>query len=198
MAIESNAVVDLNDVSALFKKNVADIVVDGAYSAGEPPKVSGTAGTFQIPAADLGTRADVEVTNLNFGERGGIIKGTTVFNVMMNALKNFSRVRKFTFELYYNSNSGNRKEKTLTGKAVFTKTLPTVPSGYTRNLNGSLMTVPAVKDTISGTTPDPGDMVQLCTNMLNAWDKIAKTELKYQYMSCHSSCHSSHSNRGRR
>lgn len=198
MAIESNNIVDLNDVSALFKKNVADIVVEGAYSAGEPPKLSGSAGTFQIPAADLGTRADVEVTNLDFGERGEIIKGTAVFNVMMDALKNFSRVRNFTFELYYNSDSGNSKEKTLTGKAVFAKTLPTVPSGYTRNLNGSLMTVPEVEDTISETTPDPGDMVQLCTNMLEAWKNIADTELKYQYMSCHSSCHSSHSNRGRR
>lgn len=198
MAIETDEIVNLNDVSDLFKTNVAAIVLEKAYSVSEPPKLTGTAGTFQIPANDLGTRADVTIDRLDFGEQGEIIKGTTVFNVMMEALKNFSRVRNFTFELYYKSDSGNTKEKSLSGKAIFVKTLPAVPEKYTRNINGNLIVTPIVENTITGVSPDPGDMVQLCTNMLKAWEKIAKTELKYQYMSCHSSCHSSHSNRGRR
>ena len=195
MAITTDQFTRPADVTNLFKTNVVNIVVSSdLYHSGRLPSVSGTAGTFRVPAADMDPLSAVQVGTIDIGSAGEVISGQTVYNVLLGILRNFSRVRNFRFELYYNGNL----ERSMAGKGVFKKTLPAIGGDYRRNLNGSLMAEPSVSNSISGTSPDAGDITQLFTNMLNAWRTIANTQLVYQYMSCHSSCHSDHSNRGRR
>lgn len=195
MAITTDQFTRPADVTNLFKTNVVNIVVSSdLYHSGRLPSVSGTAGTFRVPAADMDPLSAVQVGTIDIGSANEVISGQTVYNVLLGILRNFSRVRNFKFELYYN----NRLERSVSGKGVFKKTLPAIGGDYKRNLNGSLMAEPSVSNSISGTSPDAGDITQLFTNMLNAWRTIANTQLVYQYMSCHSSCHSDHSNRGRR
>lgn len=195
MAITTDQLTRPADVTDLFKTNVVNIVVSSdLYHSGRLPSLSGTAGTFRVPSADMDPRSAVQVGTIDIGSAGEVISGQTVYNVLLGILRNFSRVRNFKFELYYN----NKLEKSMSGKGVFKKTLPAVASGFTRNLNGSLMAEPSVSNSISGTSPDAGDITQLFTNMLNAWRTIANTQLVYKYMSCHSNCHSDHSDRSRR
>ena len=127
------------------------------------------------------------------------INGTVVYNIMIAVMKNCSRVRNFTSNLYFNTNGNNALERTITGKAVFKSTLTTVPSGYTRNKNGSLLVNPNVTNNISGKTGNLDRLDALCYAMLEAWKVASKDQLVYNYYSCHSSCHSAcHGSRGRR
>jgi hypothetical protein len=195
MAITTDQLTRPADVTNLFKTNVVNIVVSSdLYHSGILPSLSGTAGTFIVPAADMDPLSAVQVGTIDIGSTDEDISGQTVYNVLLGILRNFSRVRNFRFELYYNGNL----ERSMAGKGVFKTTLPAIGGGYIRNLNGSLMAEPSVSNSISGTSPDAGDITRLFTNMLNAWRTIANTQLVYQYMSCHSSCHSDHANRGRR
>ena len=118
---------------------------------------------------------------------------------MIAVMKNCSRVRNFTSNLYFNTNGNNALERTITGKAVFKSTLTTVPSGYTRNKDGSLLVNPNVTNNISGKTGNLDRLDALCYAMLEAWRSASKDQLVYNYYSCHSSCHSAcHGSRGRR
>ena len=118
---------------------------------------------------------------------------------MIAVMKNCSRVRNFTSNLYFNTNGNNALERTITGKAVFKSTLTTVPSGYTRNKNGSLLVNPNVTNNISGKTGNLDRLNALCYAMFEGWKSASKDQLVYNYYSCHSSCHSAcHGSRGRR
>lgn len=194
MAITANQLVQEADIVDLFKTNVYNIVISSdLYHSGKRPSLSGTAGTFVIPAADMDPLSAVNGYNPNLGNKDEIISAGTIYNVLLDILRNYSRIRNFRFELFWN----DALEKSVSGKGVFKENLSSIASPWQRNLN-DLAAEPKVSNTIANTTPDAGDMTQLFTNMLNAWKSIANTTLVYKYMSCHSSCHSSHSDRGRR
>lgn len=197
MALVTGSIVNKEDIINKFKTNIIDIVTSNAYSNSNIPKITGQAGT--VPAvvkADLGGISEIKNISLD----SGIINGTTVYNIMIAVMKNCSRVRNFTSNLYFETNGNKALEKTLTGKAVFKPTLATVPSGYTRNKNGSLLVNPNVTNNVSGKTGSLDRLDALCNAMLEAWKSASKDQLVYNYYSCHSSCHSSCHNdhRGRR
>ena len=196
MALVTGSIVNKEDVINKFKANIIDIVTSNAYSNSNVPQITGQAGT--VPAvvqADLGGVNEIKNISLD----SGIINGTTVYNIMIAVMKNCSRVRNFTSNLYFETDGNKELEKTMTGKAIFKSTLATVPSGYTRNKNGSLLVNPNVTNNISGKTGDLDRLDTLCNAMLEAWKAASKDQLVYNYYSCHSSCHSScHDSRTRR
>ena len=196
MTLAKNNIVLRQDVINKFKSNVIDIVTSGAYSNSNIPQISGKGGTFNaVSQNDLG--GINEISNITLG--AGIINGTTVYDIMIAVMKNCSRVRNFTSNLYFNTNGTSSLEKTITGKAVFKTALPTVLSGYERNKNGGLTVNPSVSNNISGNIGNLDRLNTLCTNMLNAWKAAAADRMVYNYYSCHSSCHSScHDSRTRR
>ena len=196
MALAKNNIVTRTDVINKFKTNVIDIVLSNTYSNSNIPQITGTAGTFPaIVQNDLGGKN--EISNITLGS--GIINGTTVYNIMIAVMKNCSRVRNFTSNLYFNNNGTSSIEKTMTGKAIFKNSLPTVPSGYTRSKDGNLLVNPSVTNNISNTIGDLDKLNTLCNNMINNWKKVCADEIVYNYYSCHSSCHSScHDSRTRR
>lgn len=198
MTIADNNLVTANDVKDRFQANVINIVTTGTYHSTNVPKYSGTAGTFNaIPPGDLG--APGEITNITIPT--GVIDGKTVYNLMLAVVKNCTRVRNFTSNLYYQSGGSytNALQSTVNGKAVFKQSLPGIAGGYDRNINGSLLVNPSAADPISGQIANPSRLNQLCTNMLSAWQSIANTKLVYNCYTCHSNCHSDcHSDRSRR
>ena len=196
MALVTGSIVNKEDIINKFKANIIDIVTSNAYSNSNIPRINGQAGTFSaVVQADLGGVNEIQNISLD----SGIISGTTVYNIMIAVMKNCSRVRNFTSNLYFNTNGNNALERTITGKAVFKSTLTTVPSGYTRNKNGSLLVNPNVTNNVSGKTGSLDRLDALCNAMLAAWKSASKDQLVYNYYSCHSSCHSScHGSRTRR
>lgn len=196
MTLAKNNIVLRQDVINKFKSNVIDIVTSGAYSNSNIPQISGQGGTF--PAVSQSDLGDInEISNITLGS--GIINGTTIYNIMITVMKNCSRVRNFTSNLYFETDGNKALEKTMTGKAVFKTSLPGVPSGYTRNKDGSLTVNPSVANNISGNIGNLDRLNTLCNNMLNAWKAAAADQMVYNYYSCHSSCHSScHGSRSRR
>ena len=196
MALVTGSIVNKEDVINKFKANIIDIITSDAYSDSNIPQITGQAGT--VPAvvqADLGGVNEIKNISLD----SGIINGTTVYNIMIAVMKNCSRVRNFTSNLYFETNGNKALENTITGKAIFKSTLTTVPSGYTRNKDGSLLVNPNVTNNISGKTGNMDRLDALCYAMLEAWRSASKDQLVYNYYSCHSSCHSAcHGSRGRR
>ena len=196
MALVTGSIVDKEDIINKFKANIIDIVTSNAYSNSDIPQITGQAGTFSaVVQADLGGVNEIKNISLD----NGIISGTTVYNIMIAVMKNCSRVRNFTSNLYFETNGNKALENTITGKAIFKSTLTTVPSGYTRNKDGSLLVNPNVTNNISGKTGNLDRLDALCYAMLEAWKVASKDQLVYNYYSCHSSCHSAcHGSRGRR
>ena len=196
MALVTGSIVDKEDIINKFKANIIDIVTSNAYSNSDIPQITGQAGTFSaVVQADLGGVNEIKNISLD----SGIINGTTVYNIMIAVMKNCSRVRNFTSNLYFETNGNKALENTITGKAIFKSTLTTVPSGYTRNKDGSLLVNPNVTNNISGKTGNLDRLDALCYAMLEAWKTASKDQLVYNYYSCHSSCHSAcHGSRGRR
>lgn len=194
MALVTGSIVNKDDVINKFKTNIIDIVTSNAYSNSNIPQIAGQAGTFPaVVKADLG--GVNEIKNISLGS--GIINGTTVYNIMIAVMKNCSRVKNFTSNLYFETDGEKALEKTITGKAIFKSTLATVPSGYTRNKNGNILTDPKVTNNVSGKTGDLDRLDALCNAMLEAWKTASKDQLVYNYYSCHSSCHSSCHGAGR-
>lgn len=194
MALVTGNIVNKNDVINKFKANVIDIITSNAYSNSNIPQITGQAGT--VPAvvkADLG--GVNEIKNITLGD--GIINGTTIYNIMIAVMKNCSRVRNFTSNLYFETDGNKALEKTMTGKAIFKPTLATVPSGYTRNKNGNILTDPKVTNNVSNKIGDLDRLDTLCKAMLEAWKTASKDQLVYNYYSCHSSCHSNCHGAGR-
>ena len=115
MAITANQLVQEADIVNLFKTNVYNIVISSdLYHSGKRPSLSGTAGTFVIPAADMDPLSAVNGYNPNLGNKDEIISAGTIYNVLLNILRNYSRIRNFRFELFWNdalekSVSGNNK-----------------------------------------------------------------------------------------
>ena len=196
MALVTGSIVNKEDIINKFKANIIDIVTSNAYSNSNIPRINGQAGTFSaVVQADLGGVNEIQNISLD----SGIISGTTVYNIMIAVMKNCSRVRNFTSNLYFETNGNKALENTITGKAIFKSTLTTVPSGYTRNKDGSLLVNPNVTNNISGKTGNLDRLDALCYAMLEAWKSASKDQLVYNYYSCHSSCHSAcHGSRGRR
>ena len=196
MALVTGSIVNKEDIINKFKANIIDIVTSNAYSNSDIPQITGQAGTFSaVVQADLGGVNEIKNISLD----SGIINGTTVYNIMIAVMKNCSRVRNFTSNLYFETNGNRALEKTITGKAIFKSTLTTVPSGYTRNKNGSLLVNPNVTNNISGKTGNLDRLDALCYAMLEAWKTASKDQLVYNYYSCHRSCNSAcHGSRGRR
>lgn len=197
MALITGSIVNKEDVINKFKANIIDIITSDAYSDSNIPQITGQAGT--VPAvvqADLGGVNEIKNISLD----SGIINGTTVYNIMIAVMKNCSRVKNFTSNLYFETDGNKELEKTITGKAIFKSTLATVPSGYTRNKDGNILTDPKVTNNVSNETGDLDRLDTLCNAMLEAWKSASKDQLVYNYYSCHSSCHSSCHNdhRGRR
>lgn len=197
MALVTGSIVNKEDVINKFKANIIDIITSDAYSDSNIPQITGQAGT--VPAvvqADLGGVNEIKNISLD----SGIINGTTVYNIMIAVMKNCSRVRNFTSNLYFETDGEKALEKTMTGKAIFKSSLAAAPSGYTRNKDGNILVDPKVTNNVSGKTGDLDRLDTLCNAMLEAWKAASKDQLVYNYYSCHSSCHSSCHNdhRGRR
>lgn len=191
MAVAENSIVTRTDTQNYFKTNVVDIVLKDAYSSGDVPSISGSGGSYAaIPSGDVGVRGDITGITIS----SGTINGTTVYNLMIAVIKNCSRVRNFTTNYYWD----NSLQKTLSGKAVFKTTLPTIISGYKRDVNGSLLINPSVTNNVTGKIVTTSVLKTLCDNMLKAWQSARDKKITYGIYTCHSSCHSSHSSRSRR
>ena len=196
MTFQTGSIVTRDDVVSYFETNVKEVVTLNSYYYTRIPTFSGDAGTVNaIPQADLDTIDSISSLSLS----DGMIYGSTVYDAMIALVKNYTRVRNFTSYYQYQSDDGYSTQSTVTGKAIFQTTLPTVASNYSRSKDGSLLVDPSVSDNLSGNIGTVSRVQTLVSNLVSAWESARNDSIVYYYYCCHSSCHSScHGNRGRR
>ena len=197
MAVSQNQTITKNDVITLFDTNIKNVIGSGLYHSGNHMIYTAPANTEALPADQYGGTMDA----LTISDTQ--ITASTIYNTLVNLVRNYTRVRNTTCVSYLLTesrenggvtSSSDNIQQTLTGKVAYGVTVPSVSSGdrpyYVKSPNDTTMT----KDISSAnpgitqnTTILASHITTFFNNLKSAWDSIYNNNaIRFEYHYCHS------------
>lgn len=129
-----------------------------------------------------------------------VVTASYVINELSNFLVNLTRIRYLRFYQTYNDNGNNVVQFDQTKISIFKANPDNMSGTYSRNVANPLtqsFTTPSSSVT-TNERADASDFNNYLTALYNTWNTLKNNTVTITNSLCHSSCHSSHGNRGRR
>ena len=206
----------LSSFTETFLSNINNIVISGAKHNGDIPRFAGTSyynggspsvyvaysNPEAIPASDLDSVGAVlaAASPAEIGEKGTVMYGGKVYDVLCNIVRKLTRVRKFTSKWYHTTNGTSALMSTVSGKALFKEKLSTLPvypgaassrnCGWKRTVNDPIQNISVNNAGVAkGNYLYASSVNNFFTNLNNAWLAAAENPIEYTLYSCHNNCH---------
>ena len=223
MAVQTNDVMVKQELIENFNTNLLNAIYSGAYHLTNLPRFKGSAGIWSnpqaIPSSQLSTATRPELKINDTMPTAG-----NTYLAMKTIVDGLTRIRYFTSNWYYQTNSSHGLINSVSGTAIFLASIPGVPtyssgankSGWTRTITGpgagaastasaTLTTVLTVtnplkqNEVILASKITPKDLNNSLYNYLyNAWAANRNNRLTYNFYTCHNNCWGACNPRSRR
>lgn len=189
MAISANQLIALNDVISAINTNIkAQIQNRIEWSGNRKPATfsSGTltdhntGGRVTNPFSELSTSTNLQNVSIDTSSTNGIAVFSAVYNGIINAFNDWSRVRTCKYELW---DKLSRENNTIYSEAT--------KIGIVNSGNANIVNDIRNKKNLAGLIMQAKDFNDFVTLIYNAWNESqARNKVTWQYDLCHSSCHS--------
>lgn len=197
MSVAQNQTIVKNEVINLFNTNIKNVIGASLYHSGNHMKYSTPASTEALPTDQYGGNLDA------FTISDTQITASTIYNTLVNLVKNYTRVRNTTSVSYLLTesrtngsvtSSSDNVQQTLTGKVAYGVTVPSVSGStrpyYVKSPNDTAMTKnisPANPGITQNTTILASHITTFFNNLKSAWDSIYNNNaIRFEYHYCHS------------
>ena len=187
MAISANKLIVLNDVISAINTNIKAKIQDKIVWSGDKKPATfsrgtltnhSTGGVVTNPFPELSTSTTLQ--NVSIDTSSGIAVFSAVYNGIISAFDDWSRVRTCKYELWDKLSEKNT-----------TKYKETTKIGIVKSSNANIINDIKKKKNLAGLIMQAKDFNDFVTLIYNAWNESqAKNKVTWQYDLCHSSCHS--------
>lgn len=224
MAVAQNNEIKKQELIDNFSNNLLNAMFSGQYHLTNLPRFSGTAGSWTnpqaIPSSQLSTNTKPGITIADT-----VCTASTVYSQCKTVVDSLTRIRYFTSNWYWQTNSNHGLVNSVSGSAIFLATIPMVPaypgtgngrSGWTRTITGAgsgaaSTSSATITSTLTVTNPlnqnkeikaseiTPYTLNAALFNYLyNAWNANRNNRITYNFFTCHSNCYFACQSRSRR
>ena len=187
MAISANQLIVLNDVISAINTQIKNKIQNSIQWSGNNKPATFSSGTLTDhntgsrvtnPFPELSTSTTLQ--NVSINTSSGIAVFSAVYNGIISAFNDWSRVRTCKYELW------DKLSATNTTTYIETTKIGIVNSGNTNIINDIQN-----KKNLAELIMQAKDFNDFVTLIYNAWNESqARNKVTWQYDLCHSSCHS--------
>lgn len=187
MAISANQLIVLNNVISAINTKIKNQIQDRIEWSGNRKPASFSSGTLTDhntgnrvtnPFSELSTSTSLQGVSINTSS--GIAVFSAIYNGIINAFDDWSRVRTCKYELWDKLSQQN----TTTYKEA-------TKIGIVNNKNANIINDIKEKKNLAGLIMKAKSFDDFVTLIYNAWNTSqARNKVTWQYDLCHSSCHS--------
>ena len=218
MAVAANNIIDKSETLDIFKTNLLTAIFSGVKGINNMPRFVGTAGSFTNPVAIPTNQLD-NTTKPSASLSDIVCQAGNTYRAFKNIIDNLTRIRYFTSNWYFQTNSTLGLVNTQSGTAIFLARIPGLTpystttmidgtSGWTRTITGtgsqvgSTGTAPLTSTLNVENTLKENDIISvskvtpytlntaLFKKLYDAWASNRNNRITYNYYTCHSNCHS--------